>query len=297
MDLSSKACSSSQLTIQSLHQVKTITKYRIREVKTREPKRVASRKNLPRFGDAKAGEENVTLPSKDFVFMEHPDDQLVEDVDDPTLKKTLANFILKQQETKFARDADVDGLLFNEDGEAIVNPDVGEKTDKYVAPGRGGAAAGGSSLDNAFKNGDKEREVENTIRVSNLTKAVTEDDLRALFEPFGRVFRISLPRTERTEMEVGANGQTITRVIKEPRGFAYIAYVVKADAEKAMVRLQGHGYGHLILKLEWAKANTKEGVNPGSEAISAGYRSGYGKQLAQDTKEKVVYASNLTANR
>lgn len=280
--------------------MKTITKYRIREVKTREPKRVDSRKNLARFGDAKMGEENVTLPSKDFIGMEHPDDQLVEDVDDPSLAKTLANFILKQQETKFARDADVDGLMFNEDGELPEGRQVsfqegGEKTDKYVAPGRGGAAPGGSSLENAFnKNGDKEREVENTIRVSNLTKAVTEDDLRALFEPFGRVFRISLPRTERTETDRDGN----SKIVKEPRGFAYIAYINKGDAESAMQRLQGYGYGHLILKLEWAKANTKEGVSPGSEGLSGGgFRSGYGKQLAQDTKEKVVYASNLTANR
>ena len=193
--------------------------------------------------------------------MEHPDDQLVEDVDDPSLAKTLANFILKQQETKFARDADVDGLLFNEDGELLNNQEPGEKSDKYVAPGRGGAAAGGTSLENAFnKNGDKEREVENTIRVSNLTKAVTEEDLRALFEPFGRVFRISLPRTERAEIDPKDGS---TKMIKEPRGFAYIAFNNKSDAEGAMQRLQGYGYGHLILKLEWAKANTKEGVNPG----------------------------------
>jgi hypothetical protein len=259
-------------------------------VKTRVPKRVATRKDLSRFGDAKIGEENVTLPSKDFVAMEHPDDQLVEDVDDPSLAKTLANFILKQQETKMARDADVDGLLFNADGDLIPGQDSGEKSDKYVAPGRGGAAAGGSTLENAFKaGGDKEREMENTIRVSNLTKEVTEDDLRALFEPFGRVFRISLPRGDRME-----NG----KMIKEPRGFAYIAFVNRPDAEKAMERLQGHGYGYLILKLEWAKATTKEGA-PGGDAGggSGGFRSGYGKQLAQDTKEKVSYASNLTANR
>jgi translation initiation factor 3 subunit G len=270
--------------------VKTITKYRIREVKTRVPKRVAGRKNLPRFGDAKQGEENVTLPSKDFVFMEHPDDQLIEDVDDPMMAKTLANFILKQHETKLARDADVDGMMFDEDGNLIVNQDGGDKTDKYVAPGRGGAAAGGSTLENAFGKGgggDKEREAENTIRVSNLTKSVTEEDLRELFEPFGHVFRISLPRTERTE-----NG----KIIKEPRGFAYIAYVNKPEAEKAMERLQGYGYDHLILKLEWAKATTKEGGAPEGGGLSGGFRSGYGKQLAQDTKEKVVYASNLTGN-
>ena len=54
------------------------------------------------------------------------------------------------------------------------------KSDKYVAPCRGGAVVGGTILENAFnKNSDKEREVENTICLSNLTKAVTEEDLRA----------------------------------------------------------------------------------------------------------------------
>jgi translation initiation factor 3 subunit G len=277
---------------QQLYQIKTTTKYRIREVRNRVPKRVAARKNLPRFGDARAGEENVTLTSKDLIFMEHPDDQLTEDIDDPTLAKTLANFILKQQETKLARDSDVDGMMFNEDGDMVNQGDDGAKTDRYVAPGaRAGASTatmGGSSLDNAFKDQAKDREAENTIRVSNLTKMATEDDLRELFEPFGRVFRISLPRAER----IDSSG----KMVKEPRGFAYIAFVNKQDAEKAMDRLQGYGYDHLLLKLEWAQATKKDntGAPPGDNSMR--FASGYGKQLAQDTKEKVVYASNLTGN-
>lgn len=270
------------------------------------PKRVAGRKNLPRFGDAKAGEENVTLVSKDLIFMEHPDDVLTEDVDDPTLAKTLANFILKQQESKLARDSDVDGMLFNENGDLISPGGNGEdgaaKTDRYVAPGAragalggaggaGGAAAlGGTTLENAFMNQAKDREAENTIRVSNLTKQATEDDLRELFEPFGRVFRISLPRAERMDSQ--------GNIVKEPRGFAYIAYVNKQDAERAMERLQGYGYDHLVLKLEWAQATKKEfpggAAPPGDNSMR--YASGYGKALAQDTKEKVVYASNLTGS-
>ena len=55
-----------------------------------------------------------------------------------------------------------------------------------------------------------------------------------------------------------------------------------------MVRF--YGYDHLILKLEWARPNTpKDPASSGTE-----FRSGYGKALAQDTKEKVSYASNLT---
>lgn len=44
------------------------------------------------------------------------------------------------------------------------------------------------------------------------------------------------------------------------------------------------------MKLEWAKP-PKENTSTEDR-----YRQGYGKQLVQDTKEKVLYASNLTGN-
>ena len=58
-----------------------------------------------------------------------------------------------------------------------------------------------------------------------------------------------------------------------------------------MQKLQGFGYDHLILKLEWARPSGAKG-DAGAERTE--FRSGYGKALAQDTKEKVSYASNLT---
>jgi hypothetical protein len=47
----------------------------------------------------------------------------------------------------------------------------------------------------------------------------------------------------------------------------------------------------MILKLEWAKPSASKGA--GTEPTQ--FRSGYGQALAQDTKEKVSYASNLTS--
>jgi translation initiation factor 3 subunit G len=266
--------------------VKTTIKYRVKEFKTRVPLRVLNRKNLPRFGDAKIGEENVTLPSRDFISISHPDDAMNEDADDPTLAKTLANFISKQQERDLAREHDIEDFAELDNNKSRNDTDAGGATgatEKYVAPGaRGGATSAAAGASSAFGGKDADG-TENTIRVSNLTKAVTEDDLRDLFERFGRIHRISLPRVERE------NG------IKEPRGFAYIAFQRHEDAEEAINRLQGHGYDHLIIKLEWAKPTKGDGGGGGGGGPSA-YMSGYGKALVQDTKEKVYYASNLTGN-
>lgn len=205
--------------------IKTVTKVRISEVKVKTPKRADLRRNLPRFGDAKIGEENVTLPSRDFVSMEHPDDQLVEDVDDPSLAKTLANFIMKRQETKAAREMeDDDGEDFDRNASQEKKDVEGGagKSDRYVPPGAKGAGSsssgGMSSLEKLASTADT-----TTIRVSNLTKAVTEDDVHDLFKPFGRISRVSLPRLAGT---------------KEPRGFAYVTFYSRDDAEKAMDTLQ-----------------------------------------------------------
>jgi translation initiation factor 3 subunit G len=227
--------------------------------------------------------------------MEHPDDQLTEDVDDPTIKNTLAGFIMKQQERSLQREAD-DGFEYEPDADRPIGggiePTDSKATDRYIPPGErlrasgGGGGMGSSGLAQLSTDALSE----STLRVSNLTKSITEDDLRDLFEPFGRVARVSLPRIIRNEGGVE---------IKEPRGFAYIAFQRKEDAEAAFVRLQGHGYDHLIIKLEWANQNAMKGGNMASmgSGLSSGFTSGYGKQLIQDTKEKVLYASNLTGNR
>lgn len=290
--------------------VRTTTTVRVFEKKIRIPKRVLARRNLPKFGDALEGNVNVTIVSRELVSIEHPDDQLDGD-DDPNLGGALSSFVLKQQERALEREHDIEGLLNSEnfDEEAFRSKlgqnksDVAKEDDskptaggKYVPPSarggvsssdaRSGRSAGGSGLENAFKN-TSDRDHENTLRVSNLTKAVTEEDLKALFGRFGRIHRVSLPR-----IEVKEGG----RIVKEPRGFAYVAFVNHEDAEKAMERLQGHGYDHLILKLEWAKPPSKENAGT-SGGLSGGYVSGYGTKLAQDTTEQVSYASNLTANR
>ena len=257
--------------------VKVTMKIKVNDVTLRVPKRVAARRNMPRFGDANEGEQNVTLLSKEFIPMEHPDDALIEDKD-TGLASTLREFIQRQNERQIVQESgfDIDNIgdnIFGNSADGAAEKKEETKSDKYIPPGAKGRpiAGGGSTIESAFGPAK-----DTTIRVSNLPKQVTDDDVRDLFEPFGRVLRLAVPKAEKID-EQG-------RTIKEPRGFAYITYLRPEDAEDAFNTLQGYGYGHLILRLEWSKPMVKD---PASSGLSGSYVSGYGTKLAQDTKEKV----------
>ena len=76
------------------------------------------------------------------------------------------------------------------------------------------------------------------IRVSNLSENVVESDLQDLFRHFGTIARIYLAKDKMTN---------------QCKGFAFINYYKKEDAAKAIQALNGYGYDHLILNVEWAK--------------------------------------------
>ena len=76
------------------------------------------------------------------------------------------------------------------------------------------------------------------IRVSNLSENTQEGDLQEPCKPFGGIARIYLAKDKIT-------GQC--------KGFAFINYYRKEDAAKAIATLNGYGYDHLILNVEWAK--------------------------------------------
>lgn len=257
--------------------VKVVSKIQVTEIKRRVPRRVAARKNLPRFGLAKDNDDQVTLRSPDFVSMEHPSDQLADDAADPSLAKTLANFIAKQNEKKLMQAVDLDSWGNSDTAapEPVSETKPSSSGSKYVAPGSrpGGSATIMSGFDDGSSKG-----TENTLRVSNLTKAVTEDDIRDLFERFGKILRVSIPMEE--DREKDRDG----KVVMVPRGYAYLVFARREDAEVALERLNGHGYDHLILKVEWAKP-------PREGSMNSNFQSGYGKKLAQDTNEKAKFFS------
>lgn len=219
--------------------------------------------------DGAEGAQRSTILSKDDIFIEDPnaDNDLQEEDAAKDLSSNLNEFWAKQQKRQLERKYGVEGK--EEGGWNVVGAGGGAASGgKYVPPSARAAMAGGVKP-------ERRTDDLNTIRVTNISENTTEADLQDLFKPFGRISRVYLAKDKET---------------LQSRGFAFVSFVNKDDAAKAMEKLQGFGYDHLILKLEWARPNTpKDPASSGTE-----FRSGYGKALAQDTKAKVSYASNLT---
>jgi len=85
---------------------------------------------------------------------------------------------------------------------------------------------------------EKRRDETSTIRVTNLSEETKESDLMELFRPFGPISRIYLAKHKHNNLS---------------KGFAFINFVNRDHAAKAIEKLSGYIYDHLILHLEWAK--------------------------------------------
>jgi len=288
--------------------LKTVTKIRVQQLMTREHLGVEKRRKWKKFGQAAIDgddQSNVTIQSRDDVYLEDPHQDV--DLQDEDVTKALAGnlnaFWDKQRRRQVERKYGI------EEGEAKEGSGVGGReasdgwhkvgdkaassissgaptTNKYVPPSaRNPSAGAGGGLNEkgrslaamASRMGDRpdnrmqDNRDQNTIRVTNISEDTTEADLQELFGRFGRISRVYVAKDKET---------------MQSRGFAFVSFTDRKEAAKAMDKLQGYGYDHLILKLEWAR--------PSAPKDSTTYRSGYGQALAQDTKAKVSYASNLT---
>ncbi|KAJ6108480.1 hypothetical protein N7523_009803 [Penicillium sp. IBT 18751x] len=111
---------------------------------------------------------------------------------------------------------------------------LGQGSGGYVPPHmRKGGAAAGEKMGGRFEKDDLA-----TLRVTNVSELAEEQEMRDLFERFGRVTRVFLARDRETQ---------------RAKGFAFISYADRADAELACDKMDGFGYRHLILRVEFAK--------------------------------------------
>jgi cold-inducible RNA-binding protein len=101
------------------------------------------------------------------------------------------------------------------------------------------------------------------IFVGNLAFSTTEDELRSMFESYGRVDRVSLM----TDRDTGRS-----------RGFAFVEMADEGEAEKAIAALNGSNVGGRTLNVNEARPKpARTGGGPGGgRGFDRGGRGGGG---------------------
>ncbi|KAK2741560.1 translation initiation factor eIF3 subunit g [Myotisia sp. PD_48] len=106
---------------------------------------------------------------------------------------------------------------------------LGTSGASYIPPAlRKGGASAGDKLGNKYDRDDSA-----TLRVTNVSELAEEQELRDMFERFGKVTRVFLAKDRDTNMA---------------KGFAFISFYDRGDAVTACEKMDGFGYRHLILR-------------------------------------------------
>jgi len=234
--------------------------YQLQTVKV--SKSIAKRKAWQKFGlavkDNPHGPDSSTTYVGDdvyLVFTTNKEDLEEADKEDP-LKKLKGNSIVKCRvckgdhwTTKCPYKESLQPLKDIEDKEKAkdqvdAGPVMADKGGKpggtaYVPPSlRGGGGAPGQERRGETMNSRRQTDEAATLRVTNLSEDACESDLQDLFRPFGPIARVYLAKD---------------KITNQSKGFAFVSYIKREDAARAIKSLQGYGYDHLILNVEWAK--------------------------------------------
>ncbi|OVA00300.1 RNA recognition motif domain [Macleaya cordata] len=233
------------------NKVKITTTTRIRKLaKARLSKRALERRSWPKFGDAVHEDvgARLTMVSTEEILLERPrapgsKAEETKVAGDPLSALGKGGAVLMVCRTcgkkgdHWTSKCPYKDLAPQPEG-FIDKPATSETTaaasgtskGTYVPPGaRGGAERPGQEM--------RRRNEENSVRVTNLSEDTREPDLLELFRTFGAVSRVYVAVDQKTGMS---------------RGFGFVNFVNKEDAERAINKLNGYGYDNLILRVEWA---------------------------------------------
>jgi translation initiation factor 3 subunit G len=230
--------------------IKTVRTVKMVKRETKVKKAVLRRRQIPKFGRClgkPAGPESGVTSFSDLVSLEVPQEEKKVEKKESNLNYTVScrscgavgDHWTMQCPYK-DRLMDFDDILAGGDGQQKdedknENSLASGRADRYRAPGRARMEGGGSTMPD-----DRAKEISTTIRVTNLSEDTSEQDVRDLFVRFGNLQRVYLARNKTTQAS---------------RGFAFVSFYNRQDAEKALETLQGYGYDNLILRLEFAASS------------------------------------------
>jgi len=200
--------------------IKTTKNYKIYKKKTRVNKNMLERKKWQKFGDAKPGEQGVTYFGEPVEIITKASKKEKEDVD---LLVDVEKKDMWRSRAERLGARSWDDITRTADGRK--DDEKSERKDLYVPK----HLQKGAKDDNC------------TVRVTNLSEDVIERDVWDLFRIFGSIQRVYLAKDKKTGLS---------------KGFAFVTYLYREDAVRAIENLDGHGYAHLILSVEWARPSS-----------------------------------------
>jgi translation initiation factor 3 subunit G len=237
---------------------KITRKIRTKTVVNRTNKNITERKSMEKFGKASqneaAAEKQLVVRSEEDINIELSKKlQTQASVQDEAVEKFYEESIqitdnLNKEKKAWAqmnaerqRDRDEVGVAASPEGEKAAAgtkveetkpEDPNKKTSTYVPPSLRNDKGKGTGKGGM---GDGQ---EASLRITNLSEDVREGDLHDLFGHYGRLQRVYLAK----DMTTGTS-----------RGFAFVTYCNRDDAQKAIDKLNGYGYDNLILQVQFAK--------------------------------------------
>eukprot|EP00163_Fabomonas_tropica_P027124 TRINITY_DN513_c0_g1_i2.p1 TRINITY_DN513_c0_g1~~TRINITY_DN513_c0_g1_i2.p1 ORF type:complete len:301 (-),score=104.89 TRINITY_DN513_c0_g1_i2:313-1215(-) len=242
--------------------VKVTTTVKVEKKQVKVNRNVLRRREMPKFGACRnvpkgQNEQGVTSSGDPVTLDLTPKKKQEKKEDDPNAKSSVLKcricgmtgdhwtlkcpFKDKNPELDAARPAGAPAEA-GDDGAPRSSLDAlasrmasgGSASGKYVPPSlRGGRPGSGVSMD---------RDEQPTLRVTNLSDEVRESDLGDLFSAYGKISRIYLAKD---------------KITGYAKGYAFVTFFHHSDAEKALNRLHGFGFQHLILNVEWARPSNK----------------------------------------
>lgn len=220
-------------------------------------KTIAVRKNWPKFGDSsddRPGPNPATTVGAEDVFMQFisskEEENKVEDDSLDKLKSMGDKGIVKCRNCNGEhwtskcpyKDTVLAGGKVPDDKKPTMGPGGTPTAMTDSGKGQGSKYVPPSMRDGGNRRGDsmqmQRRDDTTAIRISNLSESTNEADLEELVKPFGFVQKQYLAKDRTTNL---------------CKGFAYVHFKTRAEASRAISHLNGYGYDHLILNVDWSK--------------------------------------------